>query len=623
LRAMLRLKILLALIALIQPVAALDDATALHTAKMPVHRRNEATGVRRRIEAEGRNHRRTEEEEEGSSEHAAVVIGIAALGMTFILGHVAEHFELHWLPEAAIGILVGLTVACMQAASGYSDMLAVEKFDFGFFMTFLLPPIIFEAGFNLNVTPFIQNIWPTVFFAFIGTFASTFVVGGLVWWFGQLGLCYPLGPLAALTFGSLISATDPVTVIAVFQKIGVKADLFSMVFGESVLNDAVAIVLSGTLLLFNKPGAVVDTDSVLHACGLFVQIFVGSIVIGLVFGLLSAYVFKKLNLKHGHENFTLEAALSFVFPWCAYFLAETLELSGLVAILTCGMAMACYTRYNFSEKGAILTMRMYKAVAAVAETYVFVYLGMALISFPILKDTVYSLVGLSLIACFVGRLHIPIGSGLTNCFRSETTPLKPISAVYQFLMWWSGLRGGVAFALAANSFAANDFPAHCGGGTDLGDWRGEYDPCVGNKTDSAAILQTTMLIAVFTIFVFGGSITKIAKEANVMEESADGGHHKTDAHIVKSTLKEDSLMMRELDKSGALLRFLTNEGSYEQAEDDAEDLKKKAFGEEHADDAADKQTTPWYLMAYTMVKGAFGATTDSAPSASSRAAELM
>ena len=63
---------------------------------------------------------------------------------------------------------------------------------------------------------------------------------GLVYLAGQAGLCYPMGGLAALTFGSLISATDPVTVIAVFQKIGVKVDLFSMVFGESVLNDAVS-----------------------------------------------------------------------------------------------------------------------------------------------------------------------------------------------------------------------------------------------------------------------------------------------------------------------------------------------------------------------------------------------
>merc|ERR1712185_259543 len=78
----------------------------------------------------------------------------------------------------------------------------------------------------MNVAAFVRNLGPTMFFAFIGTFASTFVVGGLVYGAGQMGLCYPLGMLASLLFGSLISATDPVTVLAVFQALGVKVDLF-------------------------------------------------------------------------------------------------------------------------------------------------------------------------------------------------------------------------------------------------------------------------------------------------------------------------------------------------------------------------------------------------------------
>ena len=96
-------------------------------------------------------------------------------------------------------------------------MLAAEQFDYEFFMIWLLPPIIFEAGFNMNASSFFNNIGPTMFFAFIGTFASTFIVGGAIYAAGQAGLCYPLGLLACLVFGSLISATDPVTVLAVFQ----------------------------------------------------------------------------------------------------------------------------------------------------------------------------------------------------------------------------------------------------------------------------------------------------------------------------------------------------------------------------------------------------------------------
>ena len=99
-------------------------------------------------------------------------------------------------------------------------MLNYERFDFDFFIVWLLPPIIFEAGFNMDVHSFFANIYPTIFFAFVGTFASTFIIGGLVWGMGQLGLCYPMGLLASLSFGSVISATDPVTVLSVFQATG-------------------------------------------------------------------------------------------------------------------------------------------------------------------------------------------------------------------------------------------------------------------------------------------------------------------------------------------------------------------------------------------------------------------
>jgi len=502
--------------------------------------------------------------------HYAIAIGVGLLGVTFVVGHIMEANNVHWMPEAAVGVLTGLAAATLCKATGQIQLLADERFDFEFFMTFLLPPIIFEAGFNLQVTPFVHNLAPTAFFAFIGTFLSTFVVGGLVYLAGQAGLCYPMGALASLTFGSLISATDPVTVIAVFNKIGVKVDLFSMVFGESVLNDAVAIVLSKTLLLFTTEA--VSEQSILAASLLFIKIFIGSVLIGLGAGLLSSVVFKALKLNDGHEHFTMETSLSFVFPWVSYFIAEALALSGLVAILTCGMVMATYTRYNLSEKGAILTMRAYKSVAAIAETFVFVYLGMAMVSFPILSHTSsLNLLLAGLLACFVGRLHIPLGSAITNCFRGAGSSLPPISAVYQFIMWWSGLRGGVAFALAAKIYSDNNFPAKCGGGAGLAG-------CNPTMSDSEAILQTTMLIAALTIFVFGGSITWIATKAGVMEGGeAEHGGAKSDAAIVKHQLVADSQVMVSLDKSATLLRFLTREKSYKSAAADEKALEERAF----------------------------------------------
>jgi len=316
-------------------------------------------------------------------------------------------------------------------------------------------------------------------------------------------------------------ATDPVTVLAVFQALGVKVDLFSMVFGESVLNDAGAIVLSRTLLSFNVPGTVLDSDSLLAAVASFCTIFGGSLLIGALAGILSALVYKGLDMRHHAEHVILQASLSFAFPWAAYFISEALELSGIVTILFCGMIMAVYTRYNFSTEARRLTAKGYKCVAMIAETYVFVYLGMALCTFPIIGDgTVWLLIAVALLACFVGRLHIYVGSWLTNCCRAyDETGLPQINGVYMFIMWFSGLRGGVAFALASVSYASRDFPDVCGG---LPPAERDGSRFCGKEgmSDSLAILQTTLIIATFTILVFGGAMTDLCIRGNVLEKGA-------------------------------------------------------------------------------------------------------
>ena len=218
----------------------------------------ESSAEEHESEAEEHESEAEEEEEHEKEEEGAIkfgfVLGLMALAGTFIFGYILEHHEINWMPEAGVGVIMGVLVSAITTYGGFKMVKAHEQFDFEFFMVFLLPPIIFDAGYNMDVKAFIANIGPTMFFAFIGTFGSTFVVGGAVYYAGQQGWCYPLSTLASLTFGSLISATDPVTVLAVFSKLGVHVDLFSMVFGESVLNDAVAIVLSRTILSFNVPG---------------------------------------------------------------------------------------------------------------------------------------------------------------------------------------------------------------------------------------------------------------------------------------------------------------------------------------------------------------------------------
>ena len=460
-------------------------------------------------------------------------VGLVALSIAFMVGFKLEQWGIEWLPESAAAVTVGVVACQFVWITGDRDLMSMMRFDMHFFMDWLIPPIIFEAAANMNVRAFLTNLRPTLLFAFAGTTFSAFVVAGVVFAAGQLGLCYALSPLAALTFGSLISATDPVAVLTTFQSLGVNPNLFSMVFGESVLNDAVAIVLCKTLISFTLVQA--SLPAVLGALIAFVQIFTGSSAIGLGFGALSALTFKHLRLREHEDTVFLEVMLSFTFPWAAFFLAEALEFSGIVAILFSGMVFATYTRVNVSEAGLHLMAGTYKVVANIAERFVFVYLGFACVRMAkvgLFAGTVWRLSACGLLGCFLGRLHIFLGASLVNRHRRKQLRSRgmggaapphpdppPIPPRYMLIMWLSGLRGGVAFAIAGSSWRDADFPQHCGGRKFAGgpNTRAEID-CTSElvASDSTAILQMTMLIAVFTTFVLGGAMPFLARACDVI-----------------------------------------------------------------------------------------------------------
>jgi sodium/hydrogen exchanger 8 len=374
------------------------------------------------------------EPEETPQTEFVIVLGLFCVAITFTLSYFAERRHMDWLPEASIGVLVGAFASAIVALTR-PDFSIVKHMQFSesFFFQFLLPPIIFEAGYNMKRQAFFKNFGGIMLYAFVGTFLSTAVVGLGVYGVGQIAggaVSHPIGFLASLVFGSLISATDPVTVLAVFQSAHADLNLYSLVFGESVLNDAVAIVLYRTLVSFRTEPA--SFGSLMGAMGLFAGIFIGSTVIGVALGLMSALFFKHM-MWHERQFLFQEVVLAVVFPWMSYYFAEGLELSGIVAILFCGIVMAQYTYSNLSDhdKDAIpgdkegrgakfLTRHMFKAIALFAETFVFVYLGFSMFAFPVFRSEVWSMIIVSLIFCFAGRaLNVFPLSHLLNRYRKR------------------------------------------------------------------------------------------------------------------------------------------------------------------------------------------------------------
>ncbi|XP_012886293.1 PREDICTED: sodium/hydrogen exchanger 7 [Dipodomys ordii] len=180
-----------------------------------------------------------------------------------------------------------------------NDMLRKVTFDPEVFFNILLPPIIFHAGYSLKKRHFFRNLGSILAYAFLGTAVSCFIIGNLM--YGVVKLMKIVGQLSdkfyytdCLFFGAIISATDPVTVLAIFNELHADVDLYALLFGESVLNDAVAIVLSSSIVAYQPAGLnthAFDAAAFFKSVGIFLGIFSGSFTMGALAGLRGAMAF--------------------------------------------------------------------------------------------------------------------------------------------------------------------------------------------------------------------------------------------------------------------------------------------------------------------------------------------
>lgn len=231
----------------------------------------------------------------------AAVISVLMLGTLLLFA--LRHFKVSYssLPDSWVFMAIGLVAALtLDAGSGSSHLdRVVQAIDGSFseiFLFVLLPPIVFRSGYELNVVDFFGSLGTICVFAFGGTMLNALVMGLILWVLSQLPFLTSFSGTQALLMGTLLSATDTVAVIAVFDKLRVPDSLYSIVLGDSVLNDAVSIVAFRTLASFEASGSV-SALGVLKGCGLFLLNFVGSTAVGVLIGVLNALLFKFVRLE--------------------------------------------------------------------------------------------------------------------------------------------------------------------------------------------------------------------------------------------------------------------------------------------------------------------------------------
>uniref|UniRef100_A0A8C0NA56 Cation/H+ exchanger transmembrane domain-containing protein n=1 Tax=Canis lupus familiaris TaxID=9615 RepID=A0A8C0NA56_CANLF len=267
-----------------------------------------------------------------------------------------------------------------------NEMLRKVTFDPEVFFNILLPPIIFYAGYSLKRRHFFRNLGSILAYAFLGTAISCFVIGSIM--YGCVTLMKVTGQLAGdfyftdcLLFGAIVSATDPVTVLAIFHELQVDVELYALLFGESVLNDAVAIVLSSSIVAYQPAGDnshTFDVTAMFKSIGIFLGIFSGSFAMGAATGVVTSYVTKFTKLR---EFQLLETGLFFLMSWSTFLLAEAWGFTGVVAVLFCGITQAHYTYNNLSTESQHRTKQLFELLNFLAENFIFSYMGLTLFTF--------------------------------------------------------------------------------------------------------------------------------------------------------------------------------------------------------------------------------------------------
>lgn len=213
-------------------------------------------------------------------------------------------------------------------------------------------------------------------YAVFGTIISTFIVGFLVYLVGLTDLVNidSSSPMEALVFGSLISAVDPVATLSIMGNPELNCDplLYSLVFGESVLNDAVAIVLFKTFKRFYESGDKFSANTIPSIMASFSGICLGSVLVGVSIGLICSYLCKHTQMRLYPEY---EISMIFLFAYGSYSFSEALEWSGIMSLFFCGIVLSHYNSYNLSPTSQITSHNIFKSLAVLSEYFVFLYIG--------------------------------------------------------------------------------------------------------------------------------------------------------------------------------------------------------------------------------------------------------
>ncbi len=334
-------------------------------------------------------------------------------------------------------VIIGMLLAWLARYFDQLEFIVHIGLTHDLIMYVLLPVLIFDAALHLKLPHLLRDIVPVLTLAILGVFLSMLIVGF------TSGFLTPLTLVGALLFGALISATDPVAVIALFKEVGAPERMSMLMDSESLFNDATAIVIFGLVLSVFQSASGLSMMTVIGGLWSFMKVFFGGIAVGVVFGLLAR---KMLDLSR-NEPF-VQITHTTILAYSSFIIADHVcGFSGVMATIAAGLITRTALGQVVSDQVRHFVKPYWEFMAFVANSFIFLLLGvqedLLFRNLDRLGQEYHYLliaIGLVLLARFsVVYLLIP----LTNW----VSPGRPIGSKVMAVMFWGGLRGVVPIAL--------------------------------------------------------------------------------------------------------------------------------------------------------------------------------
>ncbi|RIA93785.1 Sodium/hydrogen exchanger family-domain-containing protein [Glomus cerebriforme] len=381
--------------------------------------------------------------------------------------------------ETVVSIFAGMIVGLIIRISPASMIQDMVSFNYTYFFNLLLPPIILNSGYEMQKEKFFRNFGTIFLFAFVGTLMSTLVIGILVRILALLEIdSLSLSLLDSMIFGSILSATDSVAVLTIFRTLKVDSNLYSIIFGETMLNNAVSIVLYETLKQYRDQEF--HASNISHAILSLILKFGASLSIGVLYSQLRQYS-------------SLESCIIALMAYSSYLLSNGLHSTGVVSLLFCGIILKHYAFDNMSLKTKRTTKYMFHVLAKLSEKFIFIYLGLTLFTKTDLEYKPFFIFFTAIFICLGRYFAIFPLSYLMNAVSKYRNGNDSIPREHSIMLFWT-VRGAVTFALSAGLKGGN----------------------------ANAMLTTILVVVVISVIVFGSTTNKMLEILEIKTDIDDG-----------------------------------------------------------------------------------------------------